>query len=166
MHVVVDTNVLIVANRRETQASPQCVLNCIRKLESIQKIQVLVIDDGWRIIKEYRKKVSSSGQPGIGDAFLKWVLTNHNNSTRCEKVSITEIADNHYAEFPTDPALGQFDLSDRKFVAVALMHPAHPPIVNAVDSDWLLWQIPLEANGIQIDFLCPDDLKPTVTPNP
>lgn len=159
MHVVVDTNVLIVANNKAPQASPKCVINCMNKLVHIREKQILVIDDKWRIIKEYQNKVSSSGQPGVGDSFLRWVLTNQRNLARCEQVSITESLDNQFSEFPTDPALNTFDLSDRKFVAVALAHPAHPPITNAVDSDWWHCQAALEANGLKIDFLCPEDLS-------
>lgn len=155
MHVIVDTNVLNVANNKSHQAPPQCVINCISKLDDIKKGQILVIDDKWRILNEYKKKVSSLGQPGMGDAFLKWVLTNQGNPNHCEQVSITEISTNEFAEFPTDPSLKGFDLSDRKFVAVALVHPTHPPITNAVDSDWRNFQLALETNGVQIDFLCP-----------
>jgi hypothetical protein len=46
-------------------------------------------------------------------------------------------------------------------VAVALTHPDHPPIYNAVDSDWQIHQQALEKHGIQIEFLCPDCLKDT-----
>jgi len=156
MHVIVDTNVLIVANQKASQASPQCVINCINKLRYIEENQVLVVDDSWQILKEYMNRVSPSGQPGVGDAFLRWVLTNRTNSARCEQVSITKLSENEFAEFPDDPSLEKFDLSDRKFVAVSLAHPDHPPITNAVDSDWYIFQAALAANGIQVDFLCPE----------
>ncbi|MBD2075497.1 hypothetical protein H6F86_16660 [Phormidium sp. FACHB-592] len=155
MHVIVDTNVLIVANREASQATFQCVINCVQKLQQIQRGQILVIDDNWQILNEYKNKVSPSGQPGVGDAFLRWVLTNLRNPDRCEQVTITQLFKSEFAEFPADPSLEKFDLSDRKFVAVALAHPAHPPITNAVDSDWYIFQSALEANGLQIDFLCP-----------
>lgn len=154
MHVIVDTNVLIVANMKAPQASPECVISCIRKLQQIQKEKIIVVDHSWQIINEYKNKVSQLGQPGVGDAFLRWVLTNLTNPDRCEQVSITKLSENEFAEFPDDPSLEKFDLSDRKFVAVSLSHPDHPPITNAVDSDWYEFQLELEANGVQIDFLC------------
>lgn len=162
MPVVVDTNVLIVANGRATsQANPTCVTNCARRLQSIQIQEVLVIDDRWQILSEYRRKVSPSGQPGVGDAFLKWVLTNQQNPNRCQPVAITPIlGQESYVEFPSDVELANFDRSDRKFVAVALTHPDQPPILNAVDSDWRDFYQPLTRNGVQVEFLCPEILAP------
>lgn len=159
MYVIVDTNVLVVANRRTPQASPQCILNCIQSLEEIRQGKILVLDDRWLMVKEYMKNVSSSGQPGIGDAFLKWILTNQGNPKRCQLVRITEVSENNFLEFPKDAALEGFDLSDRKFVAVALVHPEKPPILNAVDSDWKNLENQLARHGIKIDFLCPDSFS-------
>jgi hypothetical protein len=46
MYVIVDTNVAIVANNNESpQASPDCVINCVRRLRQIQKNEILVLDD-------------------------------------------------------------------------------------------------------------------------
>jgi hypothetical protein len=162
MPVVVDTNVLIVANGRATpQADFTCVTNCVRRLQTIQTHGVLGIDSGWQILSEYKHKVSPSGQPGVGDAFLKWVLTNLQNPNCCQQVQITPIAyQESYVEFPPDVALANFDRSDRKFVAVALTHPGKPPILNAVDSDWRDFYQPLTQSGVQVEFLCPEILAP------
>lgn len=157
MHRIVDTNVLIVANGRDCpQASPECIVTCAQHLQQIQQHEVLVLDDAWHIICEYTNKVSSSGQPGPGDAFLKWVLTNQANLQRIEKVSITLIGNDEFAEFPNTPALANFDRSDRKFVAVALTHPQKPPISNAVDSDWRDFYSALTQVGVTVEFLCPE----------
>jgi hypothetical protein len=67
----------------------------------------------------------------VGDAFLKWVLTNRTNPKHCEQVRITQIAENDFAEFPRSQSLVGFDPSDRKFVAVALTHPQRPAIAAA-----------------------------------
>jgi hypothetical protein len=121
MHRVVDTNVLIVANGRDCpQASRECILACVRRLRDIEQHGTLVIDDEWLIIGEYKHKVSQTGEPGVGDAFLKWVLTNQSKLQCVEKVSITPTGDDAFAEFPRTPSLENFDRSDRKFVAVAL----------------------------------------------
>lgn len=101
----------------------------------------------------------SDGQPGEGDAFLKWVLTNQANPQRCEHVHINPTENgNNFAEFPEDPDLKAFDPSDRKFVAVALSHPDSPPILNAVDSDWWLFRDAFTRNGVHVEFLCPQDI--------
>jgi hypothetical protein len=155
MHRVVDTNVLIVANGRDCpQASPECVVTCAQHLQEIQQHGTLVLDDAWHIIREYMHKVSQTGQPGAGDAFLKWVLTNQSNSQCVEKISITPIGDDEFAEFPSTPTLADFDRSDRKFVAVALTHPQKPPICNAVDSDWRNFHEVLVQAGVTVEFLC------------
>jgi hypothetical protein len=153
----VDTNVLITANGRDTpQASLVCIQNCRRKLRAIENHEsILVLDNGFHIIKEYRHKVSDKGQPGLGDKFLKWVLTNLMNPRCCQQVPITPLPENTFKEFPGDPALAKFDPSDRKFVAVCLAHRDRPPICNAVDSDWQHFQQALERFGVRIEFLCP-----------
>lgn len=163
--VVIDTNVPIVANQRlSPQASAQCVITCTRIIEEIiEEVEtdyILVIDDGWHILREYMNKLDPSGQSGVGDAFLKWVLTNQANPQRCERVHLTLRAnrqdDNEFVEFPDDPALATFDRSDRKFVAVALTHPEKPPILNATDRDWWLHRETLGKYGVQVEFLCPE----------
>ena len=161
MPVVVDTNVLIAANGRDCpQATPECRLVCAHQLQSIQQKDILVIDNAWQIIKEYTQKVNQSGQPGVGDAFLRWVLTNHRNPARCHQVSITPTTEGSYEEFPVSPDLKGFDPSDHKFVATALTHPDTPPILNAVDSDWQQFEKALSAAGVTVQQLCPDTLKP------
>ncbi len=156
-YVIVDTNVPIVANQKSSQASPQCILNCIQRLrEIIGGQKILVLDEKGLIFEEYKKNLSLSGQPGVGDAFFKWVHDNRYNTDKCQLVQITEISEYNFAEFPQDEALQGFDLSDRKWVAVALTHPAKPPILNAVDSDWRDFRAQLAAHGVQVEFICPD----------
>jgi len=160
MICVVDTNVPVVANGKSKQASPQCVIFCTQRLLVLTNSGKLVLDDQWRIIKEYLKNLRSEGQPGVGDAFLKWVLTNMSNPNRCELVSITPINSNgtNFKEFPSDFRLRNFDPSDRKFIAVAFAHSQHPPILQAVDSKW--WKIRdiLLEHDIIVEFLCPADI--------
>ena len=160
MRVIVDTNVPVVANGQSIQASPGCVLACVRRLRGVQANDTLVLDDGWLILREYMANLRSSGQPGLGDAFLKWVLTNQANPRRCEQIHISPIGarpeDEVYAEFPDDARLSGFDPADRKFVAVASAHPTHPPILNAVDTGWRDYQHVLAVHDIQVQFLCLD----------
>lgn len=160
MKAIVDTNVAVVANQQAPQASLDCVLRCVNCLHTLQRTGCVVIDAGWRIINEYKNNLREQGQPGVGDAFLLWLLRNRNNPRSCCQVHITPCAasatDTDFAEFPTDPALVDFDPSDRKFVAVAVAHPEHPPILNATDSDWWHHRGSLTRHGVQVEFLCPD----------
>ncbi len=155
--VVIDTNVLLVANQQHADASPGCVLACAQKLLRAQQHGVVVIDDAYRIIKEYCNKPDVNGTR-TGDAFLKWLLQNQSNTARVHQVSINETAPDHFAEFP-DPVLQPtFDPSDRKFPLVANAHPNRPPILQAADCKWLNWWPALHATGITVDFVCPADI--------
>ena len=167
MTVIVDTNVPLVANRL-SHASEDCIEICVDRLEQITKGEIkLALDyqalDGQRyIIEEYKNKLDASRQPGIGDAFLKWVEINWTNPDLCDLVEITLIvvgAKINFAEFPSDPALADFDDDDRKFVAVACAHPGQPPILQAVDSKWSNFLGALTQNGVTVEYLCPANMQ-------
>jgi hypothetical protein len=161
MKIVVDTNVPVVANGKSEQASPECVKNCTLRLRQLTTNGILVLDDKWLILKEYRANLVSDGQPGVGDAFLKWVLTNYRNPNVCELVTITpkNSSEMDFEEFPSDSALNNFDPTDKKFIAVALAHPDKPPVLQAVDTKWWEMKEPLGKAGITIDFLCKNDIR-------
>lgn len=156
MDAIIDTNVPLVANGAADHVSPECRKAVIEFLVAFTADGVIVIDTNWHILREYLNKLNSSGQPGIGDGFLKWVLTNQHNPQRCRQIPITK-QDQSFLEFPDDPALARFDLADRKFVAVAIADPLHPPIYNATDSDWDEYEhsTTLANYGIIIKQLCP-----------
>lgn len=156
---VVDTNVPLTANE-EADATPDCVFECIKALQYIMEDGHIVLDETWLIVKEYMNKLSSTGQPGIGDMFLKWVLTNQSNPTRCTCVPITPTDDHlSFEEFPDHPDLADFDISDRKFVAVSVAHGEYPPILQALDSKWWGWKDALDDCGICVRFLCPEEVE-------
>ena len=154
---VVDTNVAVVANRASPQAGPQCVLACIAALRTA-KDEIVVLDDGMRILREYMNNLNMAGQPGVGDMFMKWVFINQAVSSRCELVPLTRRSTDpeDFNEFPGGDALSGFDRSDRKFVAVALASRNNPKILNAVDSDWWEFRVQLVEHGLRISFLCPN----------
>ena len=157
MKAVIDTNVLLVANGQHADVSTACVTACVLRLQAMEKSGVTVIDDGFRILGEYQHKTSLNPPKGVGDVFLKNLLRNTANRMRVEQVSLTELAANEFAEFP-DPALQPiFDAPDRKFAAVAYAHPEKPTVWQAADCKWLDWWPALQAQGVLIDFLCPND---------
>jgi len=152
---VIDTNVLIVANNRESEhASPECVISCATWLKKFKEEGILVIDSKWLIINEYKKKVNQSGQPGAGDGFLRWVLLNYTNPKRCHQVHITKGSEHEFEEFPKSESLEKFDPSDRKFVAVALTHSQNLAIAVAIDRGWNRNKEALTEHGVEIEFLC------------
>lgn len=156
--VVVDTNVLLVANGGSSY-STSCMLTCARQLVEIQKSGCVVLDYGHEILNEYAKKQSSKGQPGLGFQFWKWLLNTKNSIEHCNYVTITKAELKGYTEFPDHEGLATFDPSDRKFVAVTVAHGAWPPILQAADSKWWGWQDALKECGITVEFLCPKEIE-------
>jgi hypothetical protein len=156
MRAVVDTNVMLVANRKAEQASSECVIECVKHLVALQTGGKLVLDNGWYLLREYGNRLSSSGQPGVGDAFYKWALSNFRNPECCETFTITPIESDpgNFLEFPDNPELKNFDLNDRKFAALSVVSKA--PMWEAVDKDWWQCRDALRASGVAVEFLCPD----------
>jgi len=157
---LIDTNVPITAN---LSLAPQdisdeltgCVLVCVEAIEHVVKNGGLVLDAGEEIFTEYRNNLSMSGQPGVGDRFMKWVHDNRWSFPDADRVTITKNGVS-YSEFPGHNDLTNFDNSDRKFIAVSNAHPGKPPILQATDSKWWRWKEALAETGITVDFLCPD----------
>jgi hypothetical protein len=157
MHYIIDTNVPVTANGK-SDAGPACVKAATERLEQLKMGEILVLDTAFIILSEYDRNIHSIGQPGPGDAFYLWALRQRNNPTHCEQILLATEADGSFSAFPTDPDLATFDLSDRKFVALALTHPARPTIVNATDTDWHKDHIALVRNGIHVEFICPAEM--------
>jgi hypothetical protein len=135
--VVVDTNILLVANGQHQDISLDCEDECIHLLTRLQKHGVTVLDDDFRILGEYQHKTSLNPPKGVGDVFLKFLLREQGNQKRVEQVTITEVSTNIFKEFPDNNLQPQFDAPDRKFAAVANAHPDKPPILQAADCKWL-----------------------------
>jgi len=158
---VIDTNVPIVANG-ESSFSPSCVKRCTIFLKDFMSRGVLVIDNKWKILGEYKHKLKTQvgHPPKLGNAFLKWVLTNRENPFKVEKVRITPLENENrgFNEIPDDKDLERFDLSDRKFLAVSFSHNEKPPIVQGTDSKWIGFEDVLLKHGIKIEFLCKEEL--------
>jgi len=157
---LVDTNVPKTANLSTNPAEipselTNCVWNCVEAIEHVVNKGGLVIDSGDEIFSEYRQNLSLSGQPGIGDRFMKWVHDYQWNPAKVNRVSITKNNES-YDEFPHHAMLAGFDQSDKKFIAVANAHSEKPPILQATDSKWWGWKDVFTKIGITVNFLCPD----------
>jgi hypothetical protein len=165
---VIDTNVLIVANdaaisprqsRRSGHASDECVLAAVDALVRVRNTGRVGLDQLGLVLQEYANaRMSYSGQPGVGDAFFKWLHQNQANPEVCATADVQYDAQTEeFCEFPQDPELAGFDRSDRKFVAICVkLGPQRTQIMNCVDSDWWNFRQALQAHKIQIEFLCPE----------
>ena len=146
---MVDTNVAVVANGRDGNYDPRCRRACIDALDQLMGRGQTVLDRDRSILDEYQRNLRERGQPGVGDAFLKFLLVNQTNNRRVKFVALNRDS------FPDDPELSAFDLNDRKFAAAARV--ARAPVLNAVDSDWWHHHQALKRHGIEVRFLCGTD---------
>ena len=147
---VVDTNVAKVANGRDTNATPACRQAALQALRALLSNGRIVVDDAGEIVGEYRRHFNHNGAPGVGDQFFRLVLTEYGG--RVERIRLEKNADGSFVDFPSDPELVAFDLSDRKFAAASRKTGA--PVVNATDRDWIHHRTALNRNGIAIEFVC------------
>jgi hypothetical protein len=158
---VIDTNVPVSANG-SSHADPACVVACIDALAGVQQHGIVVLDDGMLILQEYMDNLSMSGEPGAGDAFMKWVWNIQGDRNLCERVPLTlrgNGGQQDFVEFPDDPNLAAFDPADRKFAAAALASSNAPTVLNALDTDWAESYYALTSYGLNIRFLCPQHVS-------
>ena len=148
---VVDSNVLVVANGRQTNASVHCRTAAVEALRDLLGRGRIVVDRAGAMIEEYRRYCHPKGQPGVGDRFYREILMNY-AAEKVERIGLSQRNDGSFADFPDDPALAAFDPSDRKFAAAA--RKAGVPVMNATDSGWLIHHEALARNGIEVEFVC------------
>ena len=161
--IIIDTNVPINANLANTPDKipdnmVDCVYNCVAAIQHVITEKGLVIDSGGEIFKEYMHKLSLTGQNGLGNAFVKWVYDHQWSIPDSNRVEITKEGDS-YKEFPNHDGLINFDISDRKFIAVANAHPEKPPILQSTNCKWWGWKDALKEVGVSVYFLCPEYVK-------
>lgn len=157
---IVDTNVAVAADLRSS-AGPTCVRACIAALRNIMDgKRKIVLDDSGEILGEYRINLYSEGQPGIGVAFLKWLWSIQYNVAHCDRVKIKskESVVGSFEEFPCHEGLKDFDIADRKFVAVSVAHPGQPIILEGTDTKWWGWKDALAECGVPVEFLCSQEI--------
>ena len=155
MNCVIDANLLAVANLLSKHATLSCAEQCIKLLGSVQGEGGCVsVDENGEIFTEYSRHANHKGQPGVGDAFFKWLFQNQGYEIVCEKVSIKSHHERGYEEYPDSPKVADFDRSDRKYVAVALSSRYAPAIHNAVDSDWKEYELVFASFGVVIVQHC------------
>ena len=149
----IDTNVAVVANGKDETVCISCQRAAVEFLVKAIENGTIVLDECGEIQEEYRRKLNPSGQPGVGDRFYYEVL--QGCPPKVKRVSVSRRADGEYADVPQPIIDAGFDTDDRKYVAVALI--AKAVVCNAVDSDWVEHKEVIEANGVDIDFLCGTD---------
>ncbi len=154
--IVIDTNVLIVANGNNEQADPECELACIEMLEGATKgKKTVLLDASGLIMEEYEGYCSYSGVPGVGDLFFKFLHDHQYSEASVIRIPIQQKPDREggFANLPTN----DFDPNDRKFLSVA--EAGDGRVVNATDSHWSEHADFISSMGVQVLELCPQCLK-------
>lgn len=134
---VIDTNVPMVVKLPEDHP-PALRDACEQMLENIIESRVPVVtDEGGEIFEEYSHQLNLSGQPSLGDTFIRYIYDNRYQWDTAMRPDIQpgEPGANTYRVLDGDH--DEIDPSDRKFVAAAKV--ADVPVVQATDTKWLNW---------------------------
>lgn len=135
-YYIIDTNIFIAANGKADQLKEEDINKCKLFVASLFSDTTISLDLQGEIFKEYFDHVNWSGQPGIGDAFVKNLWDRQHDKTICEMVDIKKDKNGIYKQLRNKDDLLQFDPNDHKFIAVCLGSKNPVGICNACDSDW------------------------------
>lgn len=155
--VIIDTNVIVIANHQNAKVVESCVDTCIRFIINVKINGVVLLDTSDEIRSEYNNALKMGRPHQLGALFLMHIFQQQYNSKYVRQIDIEKTPSGEFVDFPIDPALAKFDRSDRKFAALA--KKSGVAVANATDSDWVDFQTPLSDNGITINFLCGCDKK-------
>lgn len=146
---VVDTNVPLVT--KHPGEHPQALVDACEELleEIMEQGRPVVTDEHDEIIEEYFNKLSRSGRDTLGDVFAKWVYDRRWSWDAAARPDIDPRGENEYGVLEDDH--GDFDPSDRKFVAAAKVSGA--PVHQAADTKWLDWGEALARHGVRVRYV-------------
>lgn len=150
---VVDTNVAVIANGGDNvTASPDCQTAAVKTLQKIVESGCVAIDSLGEIMTEYSKRLSPTGQPGVGDLFLRHVIDHQGNVKRVQLQDVSHKRGDRLRAAIAAGSLNKFDNDDRVFAFCALAAKAQ--VLTATDSDWAIHEAGLTACGVRIKFVC------------
>ena len=155
--IVVDTNVLVVANGNNDQADHKCELACIKALEEAKAGKHAVLLDASNLIMdEYEANCSHIRKP-FGNAFFKYLHDFEHSSKKIIHIPIEETPNEEggFANLPPN----KFHKNDRKFLAVAKAGDGR--VMNATDKHWTEHADFIDSMGVQVLELCKQCLKQT-----
>ena len=160
MKYVIDTNVPIVANGRSDKAgdppaSFACQMAAVQFLGDFFQHNHIVVDTGGEVRAEYHRYLNPTGQPGVGDLFYLEVLKSH--PSKIEIIDLPKRDNGEYLDCPKSLIDSGFDVSDRKFVALAKRSGG--TVAHAVDRGWIIHAVDLKQNGIIVNSLCGCDIN-------
>jgi hypothetical protein len=156
--VVIDTNVLCVAEGLHAGASEACRLACVQLAGRILEGQRVGVDTADAILNEYMGSLRLARTDGVGKKLAVRLFHLRFNQAICHRVDITP-ADPPPGSFAEVPALlADFDVDDHKFLAVAAAEGESPPIYAALDGEWWERRPDFAAAGLDVQFVCGADM--------
>jgi hypothetical protein len=151
--LAIDTNVLVVANEQNDQVSLWCLENSISAVSNAMLNGVVLVDSTDCVVEEYLRAVDTRRRPqNAGGRFLLWLLENRYSDDRVKQIDIPKDHAGHFTDCPPKLNASTFDISDRKFVALAVKGMGC--VLNATDSDWCEHATLLSAGGVRVTNLC------------
>jgi hypothetical protein len=156
--VVVDTNVLAVAEGLNVDASEECVLACVQLCRRIAEGQRVGVDESDAILQEYVETLKIAPSSGIAKKLASRLWRTRYDDRACRRVPITPLdhPPGSYEEVPE--ALRDFDTDDQKFFAVAVAEECAPQLFQALDGEWWARRVDLAACALDVQFLCVTDM--------
>ena len=158
--VIIDTNVPLIADG-DSHMSLECQSHC---LDFIQQVMyggktIVVIDDQFHVLGEYERQKDRNRADSLLEKLFIWVHTHQTNPAKVKQVPIRSTGEGDFEEISQKIRDLEFDPSDRKFVAVCIANDKQAPIYQAADSKWIGWDAALKEEGIEVCFLCREELE-------
>jgi predicted nucleic acid-binding protein len=151
--LVLDTNVLVVANRQNSAVTERCIDQARECVANAAIRDTVCLDTDDQILAEYSRQINAEARPqDIAARLLIWLRQNQYNEKRIRLFDLKVNLAGDYTDCPIELITAGFDVSDRKFAAIAKKGKA--TVINATDSDWLDHSATLLRAGIDVDNLC------------
>lgn len=155
--VVVDTNVLAVAEGLHDTASDACRLACVELVKLVEGGLPVAVDSDDEIVTEYVGALRASHTAGLGAKVAQRLYRLRKNPDVCHVVDVTRVEGPPRSFEEVPDALRDFDDDDQKFVAVAAAEACQPQIYTAVDAEWWQRRQDFADAGFDVQFLCASD---------
>lgn len=155
--IVMDTNVLAVAEGLYDGASDACRLACVDLVRLVEGGQPVALDSGDEIVREYLGALKTSRTAGLGVKVAQRLYRLRRNPAVCHLVDVTPIAGSTATFEEVPQSLRDFDADDKKFIAVAAAETCEPQIYTAVDAEWWERRQDFARAGLDVQFPCAGD---------
>jgi hypothetical protein len=150
--VVLDTNVLAIAEGMHAKATDLSRSACLELVRRVKDGLVLTVDADDRILLEYLKVLRASPKGGVGRKVAEHLYHLRNGGSVCHMVALTPTAPPPASFEEVPEMLRDFDEDDHAFIGVAAADGA--PILVGLDGEWWQRRADFAENGIDVQFLC------------